>query len=157
MGRGEIDEFVDQMGFIMEESGAPRLMGRLMGYLLVCDPPEQSSSDLVKALGVSKAAISTTTRDLLRGQIIEKVAQGSTREHSFRITTVGWVNIMRARVAQMARFVAVANQGVSAMAEASSESRRRVEDFRDMYAYFEREFPAVIERWVAEQSQKEKR
>ena len=34
-------EFVDRLGLFMEMLGGPRTMGRIYGWLLICDPPQQ--------------------------------------------------------------------------------------------------------------------
>ena len=40
-------EFVDRMGLFFELSGGSRTMGRVYGWLLICDPPRQSLTQLV--------------------------------------------------------------------------------------------------------------
>lgn len=65
------------------------MVGRALGWLLVCEPPEQSAAELAETLQASKGSISTATRVLLRLGFIERVEEyladrrraGGQREH----------------------------------------------------------------------------
>ena len=71
LGETYTDEhFVEELGLLFAELGQPRMMGRMLAWLLICEPPDQSSSDLVGALGASKATIST-------GQFEHRVRQAA--------------------------------------------------------------------------------
>lgn len=51
--------FADHVGrFYHHRYGFPPMVGRVLGYLLVCDPPEQSIGELSEALLASRTAIS---------------------------------------------------------------------------------------------------
>src|SRR6202012_3139439 len=50
--------FADHMGrFYARRYGFPPMLGRLLGYLAVCDPPDQSINELADALLASRSAI----------------------------------------------------------------------------------------------------
>src|SRR5580698_6787367 len=50
--------FADHMGrFYARRYSFPPMVGRLLGYLAVCDPPEQSIGELAEALLASRSAI----------------------------------------------------------------------------------------------------
>jgi hypothetical protein len=50
--------FADHMGrFCARRYAFPPMVGRLLGYLAVCDPPEQSIGELAEALLASRSAI----------------------------------------------------------------------------------------------------
>jgi DNA-binding transcriptional regulator GbsR (MarR family) len=62
-----VERFIEELGMQFElEAAAPRMLGRVLGWLLVCDPPEQSAAELAERLQASKGSISTATRLLLR-------------------------------------------------------------------------------------------
>ena len=72
------------------EAGAARMVGRVLGWLLVCEPPEQSAADLAQALRASKGSISTATRVLLRTGLIERVRVRGERFDRFVAKPEGW-------------------------------------------------------------------
>src|SRR5690242_7144959 len=65
--------FSDELGFFWEDAGGTRMAGRVLGALLIADPPELSSSQLAEFLGVSAGSVSTATRELIRPGIVERV------------------------------------------------------------------------------------
>lgn len=54
--------FVEDISLYFEQMGLPRMAGRVLGVLLICDPPAQSLTDLCERLQASKSSVSTTTR-----------------------------------------------------------------------------------------------
>jgi DNA-binding transcriptional regulator GbsR (MarR family) len=68
--------------------GATRTMGRVYGWLMICDPPQQSLSQIAEALSVSKASVSTVARQLRKGGMIQRLPAAS-REHHYRVAPGG--------------------------------------------------------------------
>ena len=56
--------FVEEMGQALAGYGMTPMAGRVWGWLLICDPPEQTAAELAEALGASRGAISGTARIL---------------------------------------------------------------------------------------------
>ena len=52
--------YVDRFGEWMAEFALPRTSGRILGWLLVCTPPAQSTDDIAEALHISKGSVSTS-------------------------------------------------------------------------------------------------
>lgn len=75
----DIMEFVEQMGGYFESRSLTRLAGRLLGWLLVCDPERQSSEELATALAASSGGISTNARMLIQFGFIERLAVAGDR------------------------------------------------------------------------------
>ncbi|HLI74124.1 MAG TPA: hypothetical protein VKU86_09615 [Acidimicrobiales bacterium] len=57
--------FADHMGrYYARRYAFPPMVGRLMGYLAVCDPPEQTIAELAEALLASRSAIAGAVKTL---------------------------------------------------------------------------------------------
>ena len=54
--------FVEAMARFLGTYGMTPMAGRLWGYLLICDPPEQSAEEIAEALHASRGAISGAVR-----------------------------------------------------------------------------------------------
>jgi DNA-binding transcriptional regulator GbsR (MarR family) len=89
-------EFVDRLGLAMEQLGGPRTMGRIYAWLLICAPPDQSLTELATVLSVSKASVSSMSRQLLAAGMIERVPT-TNRRHRYRVTGSGWTDVLRAQ------------------------------------------------------------
>ena len=55
--RGRLIEWVEQVAmFCADEYGVPPIAGRILGWLMICDPPEQSAGEIAEAIGASRAS-----------------------------------------------------------------------------------------------------
>ena len=51
----ELVSFANEMGMFYEDLGLPRAWGRVLGWLLVCDPESQSAEDFASVLQTTPA------------------------------------------------------------------------------------------------------
>jgi DNA-binding transcriptional regulator GbsR (MarR family) len=153
----EIHAFVEAIGVQLEsQSGLPRMAGRVIGWLLICDPPEPSAAELGQALGASAGSISTTTRLLVRVRLVERTRQPGERVDRFRIRPEAWAEAMR-RDDQMRAFRAVLRQGLDALAAEPAERRARLEEMDTIYAWWEQRLPSLWEEYLEFRSRHEPR
>ena len=142
--------FVEEVGLLFEQTGLPRMAGRILGWLLISDPPHQTTSDLTEALLASKGSISTVTRLLIRIGLIERTSLPGERRDYFRIKPGAWHQFMGESLAQTTALRQLAERGLELLEGEAHLNRQWLEEMRDMYAFFEREFPALMERWEQE-------
>ena len=142
--------YADQLGLFLETLGLPPMAGRVWGWLLVCDPPLQTAAELARSLGASRGSISTMTRMLTRLSLIERVAIPGERSRGYQVKASGFTGLLKAKFAATAEIRKMADRGLDMLKDDSPETRRRLEEYRDFYAFFEREFPPLIERWERE-------
>src|ERR1700737_1613219 len=109
-------EFVDRMGLFFELLGGPRTMGRVYGWLLICDPPQQSLTQLAEALSVSKASVSTVARQLREGGMVERLPSPN-RQHLYRVTPGGFTSVLDTQLSLMRLGIEAAEFGLSVLGE----------------------------------------
>jgi DNA-binding transcriptional regulator GbsR (MarR family) len=140
-------EFVDRVGLFMEMLGATRTMGRVYGWLLICDPPQQSLSELTKVLSVSKASVSTVARQLQDSGMIERLPS-PTRQHHYRVTPGGFSSVLDTQLSLMKPGIDVADFGLSVLKKDRAEQRERLEDFRDFCEFSAQDYrEELMQRW----------
>jgi DNA-binding MarR family transcriptional regulator len=123
-------EFVDRMGLFFETLGGARTMGRVYGWLMICDPPEQSLSELAATLSVSKASVSTVARQLQEAAMIERLPSVA-RQHRYRITPSGFTHVLTVQLTLMGSGIQTADFGLQLLGDDRAEQRERLQDFRD--------------------------
>ena len=143
----EKKQFVEEVGISFEQTGLPRMAGRLLGWLLICDPPHQTTGELAEALLASKGSISTTTRLLIRIGLIERLSLPGVRHDYFRLKSGAWHQLLKDTLDQTTAFRQLMERGLVLLENKSLLTRQWLEEMRDMYAFLEREFPALLERW----------
>ncbi len=141
---------VEEWGLLFEQSGLPRMAGRVLGWLLVCDPPEQTAAQVVEALSASKGSISTTLRLLERFGLVEPVGRPGERRTYFRIAPGAFTTMMEDKLKSVATWRELADRGIAILQKSGPERLRRLQAVHDFYAFLEREFPALILRWRKE-------
>jgi DNA-binding transcriptional regulator GbsR (MarR family) len=150
-------EFVDRVGLFMEMLGGPRTMGRVYGWLLICDPPQQSLTEMAQALSVSKASVSTVARQLQDGGMIERLPT-ATRQHVYRVTPGGFSSVLSVQLSRMKLGIDVADFGLSLLAEDRAEQRERLEDFRDFCEFSAQDYrDELMQRWLDYRGERRKR
>jgi len=78
--------FADHMGrFYARRYAFPPMAGRLLGYLAVCDPPEQSIGELADALLASRSAIAGAIKVLDATHAIQRIRVAGERMDRVRI------------------------------------------------------------------------
>ncbi len=139
--------YVEQVGLFFEQSGLPPMAGRVLGWLLICDPPQQSPSELGKALMASKGSISTATRLLIQIGLIERINLPGIRHDYFRIKPGAWRQMLQRNLEQVTVVRRLAEQGLELAGGKSALTRQWLEDMRSLYCFFEKELPLLMERW----------
>ena len=86
MPRDEEIMFADHVGrFYARRYGFPPMVGRVLGYLLVCEPPEQSIAELSEALLASRSAITGALSVLERLHAVQRSRAAGERMDRVRL------------------------------------------------------------------------
>lgn len=147
-------QFVEDTGLYFEKIGLSRMGGRIIGWLLVCDPPHQTMGDLVDALQASKSSISTSLRMLEQYSLIQKFSRPGERRDYYRLAPDIWVWSFKSRLHLITEMRQLAEHGLALLEDEPLEQRRRLELMRDVNNYLEREFPKLLEGWEQEKKAK---
>lgn len=145
--------FVEELGLAFARIGQPRMMGRMLAWLLVCEPPEQSAAQLVDALDASKATVSTTTRDLIAMGLLERMAHPGDRKTYFQVRADASPALVRSKLDALFHFAEALCRALEHMEEHAPERADRLREVHDLYAFLETEIPALIVRWERQRSQ----
>ncbi|MBE9179411.1 MarR family transcriptional regulator [Oculatella sp. LEGE 06141] len=140
---------------MFEIVGLPRMSGRIFGWLLISNPPQQSSSELAEVLQASKGSLSTMTRLLIQIGLIERVSLPGHRRDYFQIRPNAWTQLTKQRMAQLKAFRELAERGLKLMEGTQPPLQERLQEMRDVHAFLEQELPRLIERWEQQDEQHE--
>jgi len=146
---------VEDFGIVFEQQGMPRMAGRVLGWLLICDQPHQSPGELVTALMASKGSVSTMTRFLIQIGLIERFTLPGVRHDYFRIKPGVVHYLLKQRVDQITILRQLTERGLELIKNKTPQSRQSLLEMYSVYAFFEREFPTLLERWEQESKRDE--
>jgi DNA-binding transcriptional regulator GbsR (MarR family) len=143
----DVMQFVEQMGGYFESNGLTRLAGRLLGWLLVCEPERQSSEELAVALDASSGGISTNARMLIQFGFIERLAIAGDRRTFFRLRPNAFAAGERHRLQTMADLQQMAEVGLNALRGSGEERCRRLYEMRDLLSYMEKALTEALHQY----------
>src|SRR3954471_14363974 len=87
--------------FFAEHYGLPPITGRILGWMMICDPPEQSAGEIAAAIGASRASLTTNMRFLTGSGLVRRVTRPGGRTSYYRMDEGMWDAVVRRRVASM--------------------------------------------------------
>lgn len=144
---------VEEFGLLYEQMGITRMAGRVSGYLLMCDPPVQSLTQIAEALGVSKAAVSGAAHALLQLGVVELVGEPGQRGDFYRALP-GQMDSML-RLDHVHSLHALLDRGLAAVVDKdqTQSNYALMHDLRDFSVFLETEIPGVVDRWRRHQAE----
>ena len=147
--QSEAKRFVEDVGIVFEQTGLPRMAGRILGWLLISDPPYQSADELANALQASKGSISTMTRHLIQFNLIERLSLPAVRHDYFKLRPDAWEKLIGHGLEDEIRmFRRLAEHGLELLSDKTPITTKNwLKEMHDIYAFLEGEFPALLERW----------
>jgi len=149
--------FIEDIGLFFEQMGMPRMAGRILGVLLISDPPAQSITEIGEKLQASKSSVSIMARLLVERGLIERVASPVPRRDFYRFKPGGWIVYMRQWLGLMSALHQITERGMVLMTDHPPALRERLQDAHDLFSFIEQEFPTLLNTLEKQRNQKLKR
>ena len=143
----EKQQFVEEFALYFEQTGYPRMDGRILAWLFISDPPHQCFNDLVDVLQASKSAISTSTRQLIRSGWIERISFPGQRRDYYRLrpdfcsTSIGYF------ISRMEGLATLTKNGLDLLKDFPPERSERLEEAHSIFVFIRDEMPNMLEQW----------
>ncbi len=142
------ERFVEEIGLIFDSLHLPRMAGRVLGAILLGPADGLTASDLAETLQASKGSISGMTQLLLHYRFIERTVRTGDRRDRFVIRQGAWARMILWRMELLQRLQELAADGLELLGpDANPEP---LQEAIEMYAFLERELPALFDRYDAE-------
>ena len=146
--------FIEEVGIVFEQTGLPRMAGRLFGWLLIADPPHQSPAELAEVLQASKGSISTTVRLLTQSGFIERYVIPGSRHDHFRLPPDAILKVIHHGLEQeIEMFRELSERGLEMNKELPAKRKIWLKEIQSRYSYLEKSFPAIMADYDNEKNQ----
>ena len=121
--------FADHMGrYYASRFAFPPMVGRLIGYLAVSDPPEQTIAELAEALLASRSAISGAVKTLETMRVITRTRSAGERMDRVRID-MSSPESMGMDISEYEEMGELAREGLEVLSDAPVERRAILLEF----------------------------
>jgi len=129
--------WVERVGEFFEVNyGMPPITGRIVGWLLICDPAEQSAGEVAAAIKASRASLTTNMRALITTGVVRRLRRAGDRTAYYRVDDDAWETVIRRRVASLAAIDRLTEQGMSLVGRGSPRAAR-LRATHEVFAWFE--------------------
>ncbi len=128
------ERLIESIGLIFQESGAPRIAGRIFGLLLVYGE-EMSLNQISETLGVSRASVSTNARILSRRGLLKRTSHSGDRQDYYELNGFPYTDMILEVVEQFRRFAATIGSGADAIRDQKPLAASRVDLLANFYAH----------------------
>ena len=131
------------MGDLVLVDGAPRAVMRVLGWMVVCQPWEQTAADIQAELGLSAGSVSTAVRMLGELGLLEGVTRPGDRRTYHRLREHGWERVLERRFRALGQMRDLAASAIDA---AGGDPDERLLEVRDTYALMEEGLASLLRR-----------
>lgn len=147
MDRDKVLIFSDHVGrFYADRYGFPPVSGRLIGYLYVCEPAQQSINDIADALLTSRSAINNAVKMLETQKLIHRSRPAGTRADLINLNPLGWEN-MGFDPTEYQQMASLAREGLELLENASPERRQALETVISLNEFMAEKATQLYEEW----------
>jgi DNA-binding transcriptional regulator GbsR (MarR family) len=148
MDRDKILIYADHMGrSLAQRYGYPPVTGRLIAYLSVCEPMQQSINDIADFLLTSRSAINNALKTLEAQKLITRTRPAGTRAdlvsmNPLSVENTGFDPSEYQETARLAR------EGLELLKDASPERRQPLEAAASLGDFLAERIPKLYEEWT---------
>lgn len=149
MNRDKVLIYADHIArFYAEKYGFAPATGRLIGYLSVCQPMEQSINDIAEVLLTSRSAVNGAIKTLETMGLIRRTRPAGTRADLVSLNPPDWrsTGFEASEYIQMA---ALGREGLELLQGASPERRQPLEMMVSMNDFLAERIPKLYDEWMA--------
>ena len=126
--------FVERFALVLAEAGMARTPARVFAYVLAEDSDRYTAAELAEGLGLSRAAISSATRDLVQGGLLGREREPGARVDSYRVYDSDvWEAINRQRLPILEKYLQVLDEGIELLGIDSDNGGEFINDL--LYRY----------------------
>jgi DNA-binding MarR family transcriptional regulator len=129
------------------EHQASAMAGRVMGLLLISQPPEGAIDDLAAKLQVSRGAISMATKDLLKLGIIEKTTRPRDRRRHYSLKRNLWARLYIDQRTNFGDHLEMAERGLDLLQGKPLEAKLPLIEMAAFFRFVSEQMPEFIARW----------
>lgn len=142
----EQSAFVERVGRWWENVSGSRSAGLILGWLMICEPPHQSSTELADALQISVGSVSTQTRVLERIGFLERVTFTGDRVTYYQLKPHVWQQLMWS---EQQRIEEMRDLAEAARPVLPDERPDRVSELGQVVEFFLERWPRLMEDLTA--------
>ncbi len=143
--QSQLSAWIERMAAHFVPEGIPLIGGRILAYLLVCDPVERTAAELSEELEASSGSVSTNVRLLINLGVVTKTTRRGRQAAEYKLNEQGWNDMIDRRLRALAATRELTAAGLRLLS-GDPQRAQRLRNIDEMYGWLADELPAVWER-----------
>lgn len=149
MNRDHVLIFTDHVGrFYAERYGFPPVTGRLIGYLSVCDPMQQTINEIANTLLTSRSAINNAVKQLETQGLVNRTRPAGTRADLISFNTDGWKHT-GFDPSEYTQTATLLREGLALLQTHQTDQRQGLEIATSLNEFMAERLPQLYEEFMA--------
>lgn len=144
---GQEKEFYELFGLTFEELGSTRMLGRVLAYFMIADPPEKTMSEIVEELGVAKSSVSVVLKQLGDLGMVDKFRKPGMRADHYKIAPSANHLFYEVALNKFRRLTRMVEEGKELLRDYPPERLRVLDSFGEIYRFILEEWPKLSDKW----------
>ncbi|HTX89064.1 MAG TPA: hypothetical protein VMC08_08750 [Bacteroidales bacterium] len=145
---------IEKFGVFYQKTGQQAMMGRLMGYLMLAEPPHKTFEEITEFLLCSKSAVSNTLHQLMYVGMVDYVKFPGDRKRYFRLNQESWDRMFEVQLQELADFRGLVGEALKLRSRKYPETNRHIEQFYKLMQIYEEQFPEILGKWKKQLTKK---
>ena len=146
MDKEKILIYADRMGqYNAQRHGLPPVVGRVVAYLSVCEPMEQSINDIADTLLASRSAVNNALTMLESQKLIKRTRPAGSRADLISLNPISMESGFDP--AEYQELAALAREGLELLKDASPERRQSLEATASLGDFLAERLPKLYQEW----------
>ena len=138
---------VERIGVTFEKSGMSPVAARIIGLLLVAEPPYHTMEEIMEATQASKSSVSIAIKTLQTESLIEYITFAGDRKRYFQLCTSTWLEVLQRRVEAITPFRRMLLETLDIRSDRYPQFNQTLLDICDLYGEFETKMTKIINDW----------
>jgi DNA-binding transcriptional regulator GbsR (MarR family) len=144
-------EFIQDFGEAYQRFGLPKLMGRIIGLLIISDTP-QSLDEITEELNVSKGPVSQIMQRLRDHRLVQRVWKPGDRKDFYEAVPDIFGAAFKNQISRMKQNLLLAEKYETLLEEEKlpedAQFAKRVGEMKNFYSQMMQSFNAFLNEWT---------
>ncbi|GAB2524095.1 GbsR/MarR family transcriptional regulator [Nocardia heshunensis] len=139
--------FVDGIGrHFARQNGLPPMTGRVIGWLLICDPAQQSIAEMSEALRVSRSAVAAAVTQLEEWSWVQRTRTAGERVDRINLDPGIWLRLLD-KSEEYRMLAAIVQRGLDLLHDSPGPRRARLAEAAAFADFITERMPAIAAEW----------
>ncbi|MEU5320844.1 hypothetical protein AB0G67_29420 [Streptomyces sp. NPDC021056] len=130
--------------YYWRNDGMPHERGHVIGWLMISDPVEQTTAELIARLGTTRAAIDRVADQLVPARVVLRRDIPGTDEYALHMNDESWPNAVLEVFANIPEFDGILRDAQETLKDEAPERRQRLDRTQHLFGFIAREIPNVL-------------